>query len=1173
MKRFFQIGKGIINYIFAMIFAIIFALFLNATVGWFLLLALILAPLLSVFLAWLSSLMIHVTCEMREELLSKGDTCGMTIHIRNTSIFPTPPLDITFTKSAGAPCTSSRILASVLSRATQSFSVSFKAEICGESTIGIFQIRTTDYLGLFSFPVRRIDYTQLQKKIAVIPNMAEISARDDNLLKTMQASLHTEGSDDTTESSSASFGGFPGYNHREYVPGDPLKRINWKQSARKDKLLVRLDDEMASQSINVVLDSVFQEDILHPEELLTYASFHDCTLDNVLPKAAEAAVENALGILFVLLRHNYTINFYAKLGESFAKYEIKDELDLENLRLDLAHYRFPADADTERFPMEELQQSQSAVSLFSTPNSYENAHTVLAAYSENMYTTIYSVIEEGKKRIVSAEDLTLQKKEQTSPESLGQKLKSTIGLLTIPFLLAMVSSINVFFAFNIPFFSYWTLLQLLVCCGIFVLCEFVRKHRFIGGMMVTVLIFAIFYVFIRIVFAVDWGRTYIYWFMSGGDSIETTFAYLMSLLLVFTVFFAMVIYYFSIALYRTSFLMLVSLIPFIIHVKLMHKMELTYAVIAVALNILVFLLHNRTNRDKSKRQVGTLSGYLSLSLYTLLFLLIGLAVPKEENTRYYYVFENLFLGGNVTTTLPEEFSAMSEHSGNADNFEALNDRKLYEIHSVDISPVLYMTRQTFDYYDFDKNYWRAYDYSTTPQILPTTWESEKSYLNQALLARAIYATEELAPGFMAKYGLENIPRDMKSAQDTISITTTNFNSAAYITPPNTFSLTIMGDDLQRDYINTAISRSGVYQRTSGFLNHNLEYEVTYYEPQATALLWVNAGGSDMSLSESILMLTEMSTILNGSTYSESYYTSHYYLEDAKEASSYEQLYQANNEAIPPKVRELAAELTRDCTNDWEKAKALQNFFEQNDFVYDLSYDAPDDSVEYFLFEGKTGTCSDYASAYVLMARSVGLITRYAEGFVPNAEYGGEYVVRTDCGHAYPEVYIPNVGFVVFEATKPAIYRESETNGQGGGFTGYLMLVGFRTILIFAGVSAGIILLLFIHLCLRPFVSEQWFRHRLKRAAPAKAVLMIYKRLQAHYTKKTLPKAPTLTPKEYGQQFLLLYSYDISVLIRLVETASYTEDIVTEKQKSTALSEYKTIRNTIRGRKKTPPATS
>lgn len=1167
MKHFLQISKGIVNYIFAMIFAIIFALFLDANVGWFLLLSLILAPLLSVFLAWISSRLLTIDCETKEFLLAKGDTCSVTIHLTNKSIFPTPPLDISLTQTAGMRCFAPHILASVISRATQSFSVSFSAQICGESTIGISQIRVTDYLGLFSFPVRKINYELLQTKVAVIPNIAEISARDDNLLKTMQASLHTEGSDDTTESAVASFGGFPGYNNREYTPGDPLKRINWKQSARKNKLLVRLDDEMASQAINVVLDSTFQKDGLNTHELLTYSCFNDCTSENVLHKAAESAIENALGILYVLLRHNYTINFFARFNTSFVKYEINDEQDLENLRLDLAHYRFSEDIYVQRFPLEDLQQSKSAVSLFSTPNTYANAHEALLSYSENMFTTIYSVMEEGKKHIVTQTTPEQKDKKSVEKVSYWQKLCKDAKLLPVPFLLALVSSLNVFYAFNVPFFSYWTILQILMCFGIFLLCEYVQEHRFVGGLVITILVVGILYAFFRIMFEVDWGRTYIYWFMSGGDSIKTTFNYLLSLLLVFTVFFAMVMYYFTMALYRTSFLMLVSLIPFVIHVKLMHKMEITYAVIVMALNILAFLLHNRAKKDHQKRKIGQFSGILSLSLYTILFLMIGLAVPKEKETRYYYIFENLFLGGNVSTILPEEYSAMSDHSGNADNFEQLNDRKLYEIRSVDLGPVLYLTRQTFDYYDFKKDYWKSYDYSSTLQILPTSWEMKKSMMNQTLLAEAIHAAEEVSPGFMAKYGLENIPLQLPSNSDLITIETTNFPSVAYVTPPGTYSLSIMGTDIQSDFINTALSKTGVYQRTSGFLQKNLEYSASYYDALSVASVWADAGGCNMSLEESINMLLELSSILNDSKQNEYFMVASYYLEDAFEADVYRQICSENNASIPYKVKELALEITKDCTNDWEKAIALQAYFEQNDFVYDLSYRAPDDSVEYFLFEGKTGTCSDYASAYVLMARSIGLVARYAEGFVPEAEYGGEYVVRTDCGHAYPEVYIPNVGYVVFEATKPAIYREPTTTRHGNGFTAYLMVVDYRALIIFAVVSAIIIFILFIHLCLHPFVSELLFRRRTQKTAPADTILMIYKRICNHYTNKHLSNAHALTPREYGIAFKLYYSQEIDSLISLVEMAAYTGETLNDTHKEEALNSYKQIQKIVRKTKK------
>ena len=99
MKRILAITKGIINYIFAMIFAVIFALFLDANVGWFILIALLLAPLLSVFFAWLSARTLSVSCEMDEVLLSKGDTCRMDITVTNHSIFPTPPIKMILTQA------------------------------------------------------------------------------------------------------------------------------------------------------------------------------------------------------------------------------------------------------------------------------------------------------------------------------------------------------------------------------------------------------------------------------------------------------------------------------------------------------------------------------------------------------------------------------------------------------------------------------------------------------------------------------------------------------------------------------------------------------------------------------------------------------------------------------------------------------------------------------------------------------------------------------------------------------------------------------------------------------------------------------------------------------------------------------------------------------------------
>jgi len=90
-------------------------------------------------------------------------------------------------------------------------------------------------------------------------------------------------------------------------------------------------------------------------------------------------------------------------------------------------------------------------------------------------------------------------------------------------------------------------------------------------------------------------------------------------------------------------------------------------------------------------------------------------------------------------------------------------------------------------------------------------------------------------------------------------------------------------------------------------------------------------------------------------------------------------------------------------------------------VYDL--DPPRlprgaEAVDYFLFESKKGFCIHYASAMVILARACGLPARYSEGYVADEfDSGtGRFIVRDKDAHAFPEVYIPGYGWMVFEPT-------------------------------------------------------------------------------------------------------------------------------------------------------------
>ncbi len=134
--------------------------------------------------------------------------------------------------------------------------------------------------------------------------------------------------------------------------------------------------------------------------------------------------------------------------------------------------------------------------------------------------------------------------------------------------------------------------------------------------------------------------------------------------------------------------------------------------------------------------------------------------------------------------------------------------------------------------------------------------------------------------------------------------------------------------------------------------------------------------------------------------------------------------------LPQRVRELAAEITSPYDNPYDKVLALERYLREN-IIYNEKIPPPPegrDAVDYFLFDLRQGYCYYYASAMVVMARTLGIPARLAAGYT-----SGEYLmakerwrVREKHAHAWVEVFFPNYGWVEFEPTsaRPPIIRLS-----------------------------------------------------------------------------------------------------------------------------------------------------
>ena len=134
--------------------------------------------------------------------------------------------------------------------------------------------------------------------------------------------------------------------------------------------------------------------------------------------------------------------------------------------------------------------------------------------------------------------------------------------------------------------------------------------------------------------------------------------------------------------------------------------------------------------------------------------------------------------------------------------------------------------------------------------------------------------------------------------------------------------------------------------------------------------------------------------------------------------------------VPARVRELARRITRDAPTPYDKARALEHELRLYPYSLDVPLPPEDrDLVDWFLFDLRTGYCDYYASAFVVLARSVGLPARFVMGYAQGRwdATAGVYHVTGNDAHSWPEVYFPSYGWVPFEptASRPVFtYRET-----------------------------------------------------------------------------------------------------------------------------------------------------
>lgn len=139
--------------------------------------------------------------------------------------------------------------------------------------------------------------------------------------------------------------------------------------------------------------------------------------------------------------------------------------------------------------------------------------------------------------------------------------------------------------------------------------------------------------------------------------------------------------------------------------------------------------------------------------------------------------------------------------------------------------------------------------------------------------------------------------------------------------------------------------------------------------------------------------------------------------------------------LPPDgiIADLARTMAGNAGTPYEVADRIMRTLQQN-YRYTLNVPPTPTDIDFtahFLFESKEGYCTYFATAMVVLSRSMGLPARYVEGFLAdNLTPETPATLTSRNGHAWAEVYIPSVGWVVFDATAPT--PDDEGGEEGGG---------------------------------------------------------------------------------------------------------------------------------------------
>ncbi len=371
LKPLLNTISSLLSYAGCIVVSLLVMYYLNGTIGIFMASALICGFILSLLLtlAALKSLRFEISAD--DVVAAKGETINCVVKLYNTLILPVPVVEITAGHSAHFAMDEVPLYKTAAAgKAVNTVKIPMKAVHSGLGEIRIERVCISDFLGIFGFTVQIPEQTVF--KVAVYPDIPDAAVQTD-FLKTTNSFIGDDDEEEESNESSQIPTGQPGYDHREYIPGDPIKRINYKMSSKRNIYMIRLDEVIRGTGQMFFLDCPVGEET---ERSLA---------------VRDRVIEGALAMFMMLVREGRDAFFYYLSEGLWLGTEIHELNDVYRLQEILSAYS-PSAAKTP-VPTEIINAGKTPICF--TAASKDAPQSALEIASKHPNALIISAADSG----------------------------------------------------------------------------------------------------------------------------------------------------------------------------------------------------------------------------------------------------------------------------------------------------------------------------------------------------------------------------------------------------------------------------------------------------------------------------------------------------------------------------------------------------------------------------------------------------------------------------------------------------------------------------------------------------------------------------------------------------------------------------------------------------------